>query len=78
MALGKVRAAQGRDLEAEELLRAAVEIIEPTHFRQHESETLEALGQFLRDRGRDDEADLVEERRVELLPDAPKSAERIA
>jgi class 3 adenylate cyclase/tetratricopeptide (TPR) repeat protein len=78
MALGKVRAAQGRDLEAEELLRAAVKIVEPTHFRQHESETLEALAQFLRDRGREDEADRVDERRAELVPDAPKSPERIA
>jgi tetratricopeptide (TPR) repeat protein len=78
MALGKVRAAQGRDLEAEELLRAAVEIVEPTHFRQHESETLEALAQFLRDRGREDDADRVDERRAELVPDAPKSPERIA
>jgi hypothetical protein len=77
MALGIVRAAQERDEEAETLLREAYEMIEPTDHRHHKSDALEALVQFLRDRGRDDEAADFEARRDELLAEA-SSAVRIA
>jgi class 3 adenylate cyclase/tetratricopeptide (TPR) repeat protein len=75
--LGMVRAAQGRDEEAEELLRSAVATVAGTHFREHEYEVLEPLAQFLRERGREEEAARVDERRAELFA-VEKSAERIA
>ena len=56
-ALGLVRAAQGRDEEAERLLREGVEILERTEFRLLLSYQRSLLVQFLRERGRDDEAD---------------------
>jgi tetratricopeptide (TPR) repeat protein len=71
-ALGFVRAAQGRDDEAEALFRDAIDIIAPTDFREAELEALRALAQFLRSRGRDDEAETVEDRCDELLPDWSK------
>ncbi len=77
MALGLVRAAQGRDEEAEELLREAFERTASSDFRRHKVEALEALAQFLRERGRDDEAADVEARRDELVAEA-SSAARIA
>jgi class 3 adenylate cyclase/tetratricopeptide (TPR) repeat protein len=67
MALGKVRAAQGRDQEAEELLHQAYESIVATEHRAHQCETLEALTQFLRDRGREDEAAELDARREGVL-----------
>jgi predicted ATPase/class 3 adenylate cyclase len=67
MSLGLVRAAQGRDEEAEELLRQAYETLAATEHRKHQCELLEALTQFLRDRGRDDEADQLDKRRDDLL-----------
>jgi class 3 adenylate cyclase/tetratricopeptide (TPR) repeat protein len=72
-ALGLVRAAQGRDQEAERLLREAVAILEATDFRRWEQRQRRLLAQFLRERGRDDEAETV-------LASAPaaKSAARIA
>jgi len=76
--LAMVRAAQGRDDEAEELFREAVDTVSGTDFLEHEYEVLLPLAQFLRERGREDEADRVEERRGELFPAAPKSAARIA
>jgi tetratricopeptide (TPR) repeat protein len=75
--LGMVRAAQRRDEEAEELLREAVTTVAGTHFREHEYETLLPLAQFLRGRGREEEAARVETRRAELFP-VEKSAEPIA
>jgi class 3 adenylate cyclase/tetratricopeptide (TPR) repeat protein len=75
--LGMVRAAQGQDDEAEELLREAVATVAGTHFREHEYETLGPLAQFLRERGRAEEAARVEARRTEIFP-AEKSAEPIA
>jgi tetratricopeptide (TPR) repeat protein len=76
-ALGRVRAAQGRDDEAEALLREADETIFATEHRLAQRDILRALAQFLRDRGRDDEAAEVEARRERLLADA-ESAARIA
>jgi class 3 adenylate cyclase/tetratricopeptide (TPR) repeat protein len=70
MALGMVRAAQGRDEEAEELMREAHATVAETDHRETQNATLRTLAQFLRERGRDDEAD-------ELEP-APRSTARIA
>jgi class 3 adenylate cyclase/tetratricopeptide (TPR) repeat protein len=77
MALGLVRAAQRRDDEADELLREADETISSTEHRMSQRDVLEARAQFLRDRGREEEAAEVEARRERLLADA-ESAARIA
>jgi tetratricopeptide (TPR) repeat protein len=66
MALGKVRAAQGRVEEAEQLLRQAYESIAATEHRAHQCETLDALTEFLRSRGRDVEADELQARRDDV------------
>jgi class 3 adenylate cyclase/tetratricopeptide (TPR) repeat protein len=75
MVLGLVRTAQGRDAEAELLLREALDTLAATDLRNHEPEPLTALARFLRDRGRGDEAAVLEERLAELLQ--PESAARI-
>jgi len=76
--LAMVRAAQGRHDEAEELFRAALETVAGTDFRLIEYEVLLPFAHFLRARGREEEAERVEERRAELLPAAAKSSARIA
>ena len=76
-ALGLVRAAQGRDEEAEELLRSALETAKETDFREVQLSALQHLAQFLRERGRDEEAAPFEERREELRA-ASRSAAPIA
>jgi predicted ATPase/class 3 adenylate cyclase len=68
MTLGLVRAAQGRDADAEALLLEALEMIESSGFRGLESWVLSRLEQFLRERGRDDEASLYRTRLAELAP----------
>ncbi len=78
MTLGLVRAAQGLDEEAEALLREAVERIAPTDCVKLQNEPFEALAQFLRERGRDDEAAAVDARLEDLRPDAETSAARTA
>jgi len=70
MSLGLVRAAQGRDGEAEELLRQAYETIAPTELRLTQCEVMQALTQFLRDRGREDEAAELDARREGVLAEA--------
>ena len=77
MSLGLVRAAQGRDEEAEELLRESYDRITRTVHRAGQRDALEALARFYRERGRDEEAAELEERRERLLTDA-ESAARIA
>jgi ATP/maltotriose-dependent transcriptional regulator MalT len=56
MALGIVRAAQGKDDEAETLLREAVDVISTTDFVYTRFEVLRALQRFLASRDRHDEA----------------------
>jgi predicted ATPase/class 3 adenylate cyclase len=74
MTIGLVRAAQGRDEEAEELLRAAYDTIAATEHRQIQCETLQSLTEFLRSRGREDEADELQARREGVLADAASTA----
>jgi predicted ATPase/class 3 adenylate cyclase len=54
--LGLAKAAQGKDEEAEELLRDALAQAEESPFRLIEREALERLVKFLRSRGRDEDA----------------------
>jgi class 3 adenylate cyclase/tetratricopeptide (TPR) repeat protein len=75
MVLGLVRAAQGRDAEAELLLREAIDDLAETDYRNVEPEPLAAYAGFLRDRGRDDEAAEIEDRLRSLLE--PERAARI-
>ena len=57
MALGLVRAAQGRDEEAEALLREAVAVVDGKPLLLIRRELVTALARFLRERGRIDEAE---------------------
>ena len=68
MALGVVRAAQGRDAEAEQLLRDSVEAFAQSGLRYAELQALDQLAAFLSARGRKDEARAQEERAQELAP----------
>jgi tetratricopeptide (TPR) repeat protein len=77
-ALAQVRAAQGRDEEAEALFQEALATIVDTDFRNIEHEVLGPYAQFLRSRERYDEAERLEERLADLLPAAENSSARIA
>jgi tetratricopeptide (TPR) repeat protein len=68
LALGFVRAAQKRDEEAEELLLEAVDGFALYELRALEHWALRYLAQFLRSRGREDEAVAYEARRAALSP----------
>jgi len=68
MALGVVRAAQGRDAEAEQLLAESVEAFADNGMRYAELQALEQLTRFLRERGRDGEARRQDERAHALAP----------
>jgi predicted ATPase/class 3 adenylate cyclase len=74
--LGRVRAAQGRDEEAEALLREAVQRVDDSDCFKFWSEPVAVLAQFLRERGRDDEAAAFEARLAEPAP--ADSAARMA
>ncbi|MDH4103961.1 MAG: hypothetical protein OEV29_11335, partial [Thermoleophilia bacterium] len=71
-------AAQGRDDEAEELYRSALEQTRKSGFAILELEVLERFVAFYRERGRDDEAVVYETRLAELVPSASARIERIA
>ena len=74
MTLGLVRAAQGREADAEALLRDALAITESTGFRGLEALMLSRLEEFMRERGREDEAAVYRERLAELSPASALSA----
>ena len=76
-ALAAVRAAQGRDEEAEELFLSALQLTQDGNSGVHELEPLERLAAFLRDRGREDDA-LPYETRLAALSAPPESTARIA
>jgi class 3 adenylate cyclase/tetratricopeptide (TPR) repeat protein len=79
LALGMVKAAQGRDDDAEILLRAAAEGLALTQFRAAEPEALRELIAFLGDRDRVDEAAPFVKRLAHLGGSAPVESEvRIA
>ncbi|HEX4745444.1 MAG TPA: adenylate/guanylate cyclase domain-containing protein [Gaiellaceae bacterium] len=75
--LAIVRAAQGRDEEAEALFRRAIEGTKDG-WPALELEVLERLVVFYRERGREDDAAACQERIAELVPAEPSSTERIA
>ena len=68
LGLGVVRAAQGRDEEAETLMLEAVDGFALYDLRALEHWALRYLAEFLRARGRDEEASVYEERRAGLAP----------
>ncbi len=68
LGLGIVRAAQNRDAEAEKLMLEAVEGFALYELRALEHWALRYLVQFLRSRGREDEAAAYEARRAALSP----------
>jgi class 3 adenylate cyclase/tetratricopeptide (TPR) repeat protein len=68
VALAQVRAAQERDVEAEELFREAVEIVSGAEHCRVRFDVLPPYAEFLRARGRDDEADELDARLAELTP----------
>jgi tetratricopeptide (TPR) repeat protein len=68
LALGLVRAAQDRDAEAERWLLEAVDGFAMYEMRALEHWALRYLANFLRSRGRDDEAEAYEARRAALAP----------
>jgi tetratricopeptide (TPR) repeat protein len=68
LALGVVRAAQGRDDEAEALMLESIDGFAMYDLRALEHWSLRYLAEFLRSRGRDDEAVVYEERRAGLAP----------
>jgi class 3 adenylate cyclase/tetratricopeptide (TPR) repeat protein len=78
--LAMVRAAQGRDDEAEALFRESIEILERSEYTRFLSEPLKAIIQFLEERGRLEDVVAYEERLAELragaVPEEP--AVRIA
>jgi len=70
VALAQVWAAQDRDAEAERLFKEAVEIAGNAEHCRVGLDVFPAYADFLRERGRDDEADDVDARLAELVPSA--------
>ena len=70
VAHAEVLAARGLDSEAEELFREAVALASKSEFRRIDLDVLPPYIQFLRDRGRDDEAAELDARVAELAPAA--------
>jgi class 3 adenylate cyclase/tetratricopeptide (TPR) repeat protein len=74
LSLGLVRAAQGREAEAEELIREAIDEMHRNDQRAMERWALGHAVEFYRSRGREGEALRYEERLAELTPSAAPMA----
>ena len=74
--LGLVRAAQGRDDDAEQLFREAVTTVEGTECRLLEVAALVSFARYLRSRGRDCDAEELEARLPERVPGWLNDADR--
>ncbi len=72
--LALIRAHQGRDEEAEALLRESIETLERSEYTRFLADPLEAIIGFLEERERADEAVEFEERLAELRADAMPEA----
>jgi class 3 adenylate cyclase/tetratricopeptide (TPR) repeat protein len=68
--LGLIRAAQGRDTEAEAALRRSLGAVVDTEYEMLRTESALALAAFLADRGRDGEAVALVEERKEIMETA--------
>jgi ATP/maltotriose-dependent transcriptional regulator MalT len=66
VALGEVYAARGRDAEAEELFLEALDLASKSEFRRIDLDVLPPYIQFLRERGREDEAAELDARVAEV------------
>jgi tetratricopeptide (TPR) repeat protein len=78
-ALAAIRAAQGRDDDAEQIFLSAVADARDSNLKLFELHPLEALTEFLRARGREEDAAVYEARIAELSAEETDSrAERIA
>ncbi len=66
VALAEVRAAQGMESEAQQLFAEALELVSQTEFRRMDLDVLPPYVEFLRARGRDDEAAELEARLATL------------
>ena len=76
--LALIRAAQGRDEEAEALFRDAVETLERSEYVRFLSEPLKAIIQFFEDRERDGEAEVFADRLAEVREGAVPDEESVA
>jgi class 3 adenylate cyclase/tetratricopeptide (TPR) repeat protein len=76
-ALGAIRAAQGRDDEAEEAFLSAAQLAREADYKLFELHPLELLVRFLDDRGREEDAAPYRARLAALAP-PPSSTARIA
>ena len=78
-ALAAIRSAQGRDDDAEQIFLSAIADARDSNLKLFELHPLEGLTEFLRARGRDDDAAVYEARIAELSAEETDSrAERIA
>jgi class 3 adenylate cyclase/tetratricopeptide (TPR) repeat protein len=73
--LALIRASQGRDEEAEALLRESIEILERSEYSRFLSDPLKALIRFLEERERFDEVLSLRERLAELKGTTPEADE---
>ena len=74
LSLARVRAAQGRDVEAEKLFRDGLDIVEGAHYPRIAANLRKFYARFLRDRGRHADANAFDTERSSVLVIGPELA----